>query len=167
MLENLKKYKIVLASNSPRRRNLLSGLDIDFEVRVIPDIDESYPDSIDSMEIPLYIARSKAEAYKSTMADDELLITADTIVWTFDGVMGKPANREEAYAMLHALSDHVHQVITGVCIMTKDKNVGFPSNLRFVSQNWVMKRLIIIWININLMIKREGMAFRSGSVISG
>ena len=125
MLENLKKYKIVLASNSPRRRNLLSGLDIDFEVRVIPDIDESYPDSIDSMEIPLYIARSKAEAYKSTMADDELLITADTIVWTFDGVMGKPANREEAYAMLHALSDHVHQVITGVCIMTKDKNVGF------------------------------------------
>mgnify|MGYP000040768032 CR=1 FL=1 len=167
MLENLKKYKIVLASNSPRRRNLLSGLDIDFEVRVIPDIDESYPDSIDSMEIPLYIARSKAEAYKSTMADDELLITADTIVWTFDGVMGKPANREEAYAMLHALSDHVHQVITGVCIMTKDKNVGFSSNLRFVSQNWVMKRLIIIWININLMIKREGMAFRSGSVISG
>ena len=111
MLENLKKYKIVLASNSPRRRNLLSGLDIDFEVRVISDIDESYPDSIDSMEIPLYIARSKAEAYKPTMADD--------------GVMGKPANREEAYAMLHALSDHVHQVITGVCIMTKDKNVGF------------------------------------------
>lgn len=53
MLENLKKYKIVLASNSPRRRNLLSGLDIDFEVRIIPDIDESYPDSIDSMEIPL------------------------------------------------------------------------------------------------------------------
>ena len=100
---------------------MLSGLDIDFEVRIIPDIDESYPDSIDSMEIPLYIARSKAEAYKSTMADDELLITADTIVWTFDGVMGKPANREEAYAMLHALSDHVHQVITGVCIMTKDK----------------------------------------------
>ena len=96
MLENLKKYKIVLASNSPRRRNLLSGLDIDFEVRVISDIDESYPDSIDSMEIPLYIARSKAEAYKPTMADDELLITADTIVWTFDGV-----------------------------IMTKDKNVGF------------------------------------------
>lgn len=75
MLENLKKYKIVLASNSPRRRNLLSGLDIDFEVRVISDIDESYPDSIDSMEIPLYIARSKAEAYKPTMADDELLIT--------------------------------------------------------------------------------------------
>ena len=167
MLENLKKYKIVLASNSPRRRNLLSGLDIDFEVRVISDIDESYPDSIDSMEIPLYIARSKAEAYKPTMADDELLITADTIVWTFDGVMGKPANREEAYAMLHALSDHVHQVITGVCIMTKDKNVGFSVESAVCFVNWVMKRLIIIWININLMIKREGMAFRSGSVISG
>ena len=69
--------------------------------------------------------------------------------------------------MLHALSDHVHQVITGVCIMTKDKNVGFSVESAVVSLNWVMKRLIIIWININLMIKREGMAFRSGSVISG
>ena len=67
MLENLKKYKIVLASNSPRRRNLLSGLDIDFEVRVIPDIDESYPDSIDSMEIPLYIAPSNVQTIVSAV----------------------------------------------------------------------------------------------------
>lgn len=125
MLDNLRKYKIVLASNSPRRRSLLAGLDLDFTVRVIPGIDESYPDSLDAMEIPLSIARSKAEAYRSTLAEDELLITADTIVWTFDGVMGKPADREEAYAMLHALSDHVHQVITGVCILTKEKQVGF------------------------------------------
>ena len=123
MKASLEKYAQAIADTIYKYG--YDGLDIDFEVRVIPDIDESYPDSIDSMEIPLYIARSKAEAYKSTMADDELLITADTIVWTFDGVMGKPANREEAYAMLHALSDHVHQVITGVCIMTKDKNVGF------------------------------------------
>lgn len=125
MFKNLEKYKIVLASNSPRRQELLSGLDIDFEVRTIPDIDESYPDSIDSMEIPLYIARAKAEAYKPTMAENELLITADTIVWTFDGVMGKPADREEAFAMLRSLSDHVHQVITGVCITTQEKCVGF------------------------------------------
>lgn len=125
MLENLKTYKIVLASNSPRRKELLEGLDLDFEVRVIPDIDESYPDSIDSMEIPLYIAREKAKAYQSSMADDELLITADTIVWTFDGVMGKPKDREEAFHMLRALSDHVHEVITGVCIFTKEKTVGF------------------------------------------
>lgn len=125
MLENLKKYKIVLASNSPRRRELLAGLDVDFEVRIIPDIDESYPEGIGSKEIPLYIARSKAAAYKPTLADDELLITADTIVWTFDGVMGKPADRAEACAMLRSLSDHVHQVITGVCIQTKDKSVAF------------------------------------------
>lgn len=125
MLENLKKYKIVLASNSPRRKELLKGLNLDFEVRVIPDIDESYPDSIDSMEIPLYIAREKAKAYQSGMADNELLITADTIVWTFDGVMGKPKDREEAFRMLRALSDHVHEVITGVCIFTKEKTVGF------------------------------------------
>ena len=169
MLENLKKYKIVLASNSPRRRNLLSGLDIDFEVRVISDIDESYPDSIDSMEIPLYIARSKAEAYKPTMADDELLITADTIVWTFDGVMGKPANREEAYAMLHALSDHVHQVRNRLfCIMTKDKNVGFS-----VESIFCFAKLGDEEINYYLDKDKpydkaeEGMAFKSGSVISG
>lgn len=125
MLENLKGYKIVLASNSPRRKELLEGLDLDFEVRTIPDIDESYPDSIDSMEIPLYIAREKAKAYRLGMADDELLITADTIVWTFDGVMGKPKTREEAFKMLRALSDHVHEVITGVCIFTKEKKVEF------------------------------------------
>ena len=125
MFDHLKKYKIVLASNSPRRKELLAGLDFDFEVRTLPNVDESYPDSIDSLEIPLFIARSKAEAYKPSMADDELLITADTIVWTFDGVMGKPESREDAFRMLRALSDHVHQVITGVCIVTKEKSVGF------------------------------------------
>lgn len=125
MLENLKKYKIILASNSPRRKELLAGLDLDFAVRIIPDIDESYPDTIDLMEIPLYIAREKAKAYKTSMADDELLITADTIVWTPDGVMGKPENRDEAFKMLRHLSGHMHQVITGVCIFTKEKSVAF------------------------------------------
>ncbi len=125
MLENLKKYKIILASNSPRRKELLAGLDLDFEVRVIPGIDESYPASLKSSDIPLYIARSKAEAYRSSMGDDELLITADTIVWTFDGVMGKPVDREKAYEMLSLLSDHVHQVITGVCVMTKERIIDF------------------------------------------
>lgn len=125
MLENLRKYKIILASNSPRRRELVAGLGIDFEVRTIPGIDESYPDSLGSMEIPLYIARKKADAYRQNMSKEELLITADTIVWTFDGVIGKPTGRKDAYDMLRSLSDHVHQVITGVCITTRERQVSF------------------------------------------
>lgn len=125
MLENLKKYRIILGSNSPRRKELLAGLDIDFEVRSIPDVDESYPSSMKAEDIPVYLARKKAEAYRKSMADDELLITADTLVWTFEQIMGKPANRAEAVSMLFALSDHVHEVITGVCITTKNKSTEF------------------------------------------
>lgn len=120
-------YKVILASNSPRRKELLAGLDVPFEVRTIKGIDESYPSTLSSTEIPLHIAQTKAEAYLPTLADDELLITADTIVWTFDGVLGKPKDRDEAFAMLRSLSDHVHQVITGVVITTKQRQVAFST----------------------------------------
>ena len=125
MLNNLEKYRIVLGSNSPRRKELLAGLDLQFEVETIPGIDESYPDTLTSEAIPLYIARKKAEAYLDKMSDNELLITADTIVATYDRILGQPANREEAIEMLRYLSDHVHEVITGVCLTTKDKTVSF------------------------------------------
>ena len=110
MLTNLRKYRIVLGSNSPRRKELLSGLDLEFEVEVIPGIDESYPETLTAEEIPLHIARRKAEAYLEKMTDDELLITADTIVATYDRILGKPANREEEIEMLNYLSDHVHRL---------------------------------------------------------
>lgn len=125
MLTNLQKYRIVLGSNSPRRKELLSGLDLDFEVEVIPGIDESYPETLAASDIPLYIARKKAEAYLDRMTGNELLITADTIVATYDRILGKPADREEAIEMLTYLSDHVHEVVTGVCITTKEKTVAF------------------------------------------
>lgn len=125
MLENLDKYKIILGSNSPRRKELLAGLDVDFEVKVIPDIDESYPSSVKPEDIPVFLARKKAEAYRDSLKPDELLITADTIVWTFERIMGKPSTRAEAVSMLFALSDHVHEVITGVCITTPDRTVDF------------------------------------------
>lgn len=125
MLKNLEKYKIVLGSNSPRRKELLAGLDIDFEVSVIPGIDESFPDSLHFEEIPAYIACKKADAYKDSMGDNELLITADTIVWTPKKIFGKPAGREDAICMLRALSDHVHEVVTGVCLTTKEKTASF------------------------------------------
>ena len=122
ILPNLSQYKIVLGSNSPRRRELLAGLDIDFEVQTIPDIDESFPKTLRSDEVPVYIARKKA------MSADELLITADTIVWTFSEILGKPKDREDAIAMLRKLSGHVHEVITGVCITTKEKTVSFSAS---------------------------------------
>lgn len=128
MLKNLQKYRIVLGSNSPRRKELLAGLDLGFEVEVIPGIDESYPDTLSPEDIPLYIARKKANAYLEKMSDDELLITADTIVVTNGQqhrILGKPAGREEAVEMLRTLSGHMHEVITGVCLIAKEQTVTF------------------------------------------
>ncbi len=128
ILPNLSQYKIVLGSNSPRRRELLAGLDIEFEVRTVPGIDESYPETLRPDEVPLYIARKKAEAYISSMPADELLITADTVVWASGEILGKPKDREDAVAMLRKLSGRTHEVITGVCITTKEKTVSFSAS---------------------------------------
>ncbi len=125
MLEHIQKYDILLASNSPRRRELLSGLGIEYQVTALPDIDESYPDTLQGEEIPQYIAKEKAEAYKPAMTDKTLLITADTIVWLHGKVYGKPKDKDDAKKMLQALSGNVHTVITGVCITTRDKQVSF------------------------------------------
>ncbi len=125
MIDNIKKYKVILASNSPRRKELLAGLDIDFSVRTLPGISEDYPESLDATDIPLYIANEKAEANKAQMGDDELVITADTVVVLGNEVLGKPKDDSEARQMLCKLSGKTHQVITGVCLMTKDKHRSF------------------------------------------
>ena len=127
MLDNLKKYKVILASNSPRRKELLGGLGIPYEVKTMPDIDESYPEGLGCEEIPVYIARTKANAYRSMMQEDELIITADTIVWLDGVVMGKPKDETEACNMLRQLAGHTHQVVTGVCITTQSKQVSFAT----------------------------------------
>lgn len=127
MLDNLKKYSVVLASNSPRRKELMSGLGIEYVVKTLPDIDESYPADLQGEAIPLFIAREKADAYRSMIAPEELLITADTIVWLDGKALGKPAGREDAIGMLQALSGKVHQVITGVCLTTQEWQRSFTS----------------------------------------
>lgn len=127
MLENLKKYKVVLASNSPRRKELLTGLGIDYEVKTLPDIDESFPGGLSEVETATYIARAKADVYRNIMQSDELIITADTIVWLDGEVMGKPVDEEDARRMLRALSGKTHQVITGVCLMTLDSQKAFAT----------------------------------------
>ena len=111
--------KIYLASNSPRRKELLAGLDIDFEVKVLEGIDESYPQDLPVGKVAEYISKTKANAYKDVIGDDELVITADTIVVLHDKVMGKPERHEDAVNMLKTLSGKTHQVITGVCLTTK------------------------------------------------
>ena len=118
-------YKIILASNSPRRKELLAGIDIPFEVRVIDGIDESYPDTLPTKDIAEYISKKKSAAYRQTMAGDELVITADTIVVLGSQVMGKPKDADEACSMLRQLSGQTHQVITGVTLTTTERQISF------------------------------------------
>ncbi len=127
MLDNLKKYKVILASNSPRRKELLSGLGLEYEVKVMPGIDETYPDALPTEEVPVYIAREKAEAYRKSIAEDELIITADTVVCIDGEVLGKPADAAEAHDMLRKLAGRTHLVITGVCLTTSQFQKSFAS----------------------------------------
>lgn len=117
------KMKITLASNSPRRRELLKGLNLDFEVKIIKGIKEDYPNDLPVEEIPKYIAKEKAAAYKPSAS--EVLLTADTLVVLDGKVMGKPQDSSEARQMLQLLSGRVHQVITGVCLTTNYNQITF------------------------------------------
>ena len=126
MIERInERYKVILASNSPRRRELLAGLGLQFEVRVLADIDEHYPPTLPATQIAKYIAHKKAEANRAIMAKNEMIITADTIVVVDDMVMGKPADDADAIRMLSTLSGKTHKVITGVCITTLNKQTVF------------------------------------------
>jgi septum formation protein len=136
MLENLKKYKIVLGSASPRRQELLRGINLNFEV--IPmDVEESYPPYLTGVEIPMYLAEKKADAYKSMLDDELMVITADTIVFLDGKVLGKPVDKADAFKMLQRLSGKTHQVITGVCISTNLRRRTFHtiSEVKFARLN--------------------------------
>lgn len=114
--------KLILASNSPRRKQLLAGLDLPFEVRVKDGIDETYPRDLPAEEVPVWISRRKAEAYD--IADGEVLITADTVVAVGGRILGKPASPEEAKQMLRSLSGRTHHVITGVTLRVRRTERG-------------------------------------------
>ena len=119
------KYKLILASNSPRRKELLAGLGVPFEVRVLQDIDEHYPENLPVNEVARYIAKEKADAYRRIVAADELIITADTVVIVGDEILGKPMDEADAVRMLRLLSGRTHQVTTGVCLLTAEKERCF------------------------------------------
>lgn len=136
------KYKIILASNSPRRRELLAGLDVNFEVKVLNGIAESYPDDLDAYQVAEFIAQKKAEAYRSLLneeessAEENLILTADTVVIApaaneqndQEGkgiILGKPKTADDAVRMLRMLSGKTHHVVTGVCLTTQEEQRHF------------------------------------------
>ncbi len=126
-----KKLKIILASASPRRKELLAGLDLDFEVKVLKGVSESYPESLRAEEVPQYISREKAAAYQ--VADDELLLTADTVVVVDNTILGKPHDADDAHRMLRLISGRTHQVVTGVTLTTAkaQKTFGVTTDVTF------------------------------------
>lgn len=133
LFSRLSDFEIVLASQSPRRQELLRGLDIPFVVKIVPDVDESFPDYLTAGDIPLFLAKKKSDAHQSFINAKTILITADTIVWLENRVLGKPADEEDAIKMLQQLSGKVHHVFTGVCIRSLEKQVDFvaDSEVRF------------------------------------
>lgn len=127
MLNNLQNYKILLASKSPRRRELLQMLRIPFNVISIGGLDESYPPNIPLIDVPQYVSTMKANAYQEHIKEDEMIITADTMVICDDKILGKPKDSEEAVEMLMYLSGKTHKVATGVTISTKDNRTSFTT----------------------------------------
>lgn len=127
MLDNLKKYRVLLGSKSPRRRELLAQLGVEFSVADMPDIEEVYPAETPAAEVPAYLAQLKASAMRGSLAEDQLLITADTVVVLNGQIFGKPHDAHDAARMLRALSGQTHQVYTGVAVTTADRCSVFTS----------------------------------------
>lgn len=126
MLNNLKDYQLILASQSPRRHQMLKELGLDFIIKT-KEVEEIYPDHLKGEQIPIYLAKLKAAAFELDLKEKELVITADTIVCVDDIVLGKPKNRDKAVSMLKMLSGRSHQVISGVCLKSKHKDVSFST----------------------------------------
>lgn len=125
MLENLKKFNIILASKSPRRQELLKGIGLDFQI-LTKDVDESYPERMSVFEVAPYLSVKKAKAFEENeLPDNYMVITADTIVVVDDKIFGKPIDADDARRMLRLMSGKKHSVVTGVTILTKEQSKTF------------------------------------------
>lgn len=122
--------KLILGSNSPRRRELLAGLDLEFIVDTENSFEEVLDEELDFYELPLILSRGKSLGFHRNLEDDELLITADTVVICEGRVLGKPHSKEDAIAMLRLLSGRSHEVVTGVCLRTKVKTIQFSDTTK-------------------------------------
>jgi len=126
-IPNIEDYKIILASQSPRRHYLLKEIGLEFEIKQKEFVDESYPNNLVKDEIPLYIAQKKAKVFEGDINENEIIITADTIVWLNDKILQKPKDQEDAIRILQELSGNCHQVYTGVCFKSKDQEFAFTA----------------------------------------
>ncbi|WP_418263414.1 Maf-like protein [Flavobacterium faecale] len=116
----LQKYKIILASGSPRRQQFFKDLELDFEIR-LKEVEEIFPPELQAGAITNYLAKLKAAAFENELKPNEILVTSDTIVWHNNQAMGKPKDKEDAFKILKSLSNSTHQVITSVCFKTNLK----------------------------------------------
>jgi septum formation protein len=130
ILEKLNNFNIILASKSPRRQELLKQLDVNFDVADIVEVDESFDESIKAENIPIYLSQKKAKAYLNNLKNNDILITADTIVWLNNKALNKPKDRAGAIEMLKLLSNKTHNVYTGVTISSKEKSRSFVSSTK-------------------------------------
>ena len=124
-MRELEAYEILLASRSPRRKALLEGLGLRCRVVETGHVDEDYPEGLDGEGIAAYLARHKSLSYAGKLEDKQVLLTADTVVWSRGRELGKPSDRAEAIEILMSLSGHTHQVYTGVCLRSREKEKSF------------------------------------------
>src|SRR5690606_1956070 len=141
--EKFRNKKIILASNSPRRKQFLTDLGVTFSIQPA-NVNEEYPSFLKGKDIALYIAEQKASVF-SNIADDEIIITCDTVLWIDDTSLEKPQNKEDALQMLQKLSGKTHEVISAVCIKSKEKEMLF-SDTTFVTFNQLSTEDILFYI---------------------
>jgi septum formation protein len=131
IIDEINKYRIILASKSPRREQLLRELGLNFDI-VVKDYNESYPEGLIGDEIARFVAHEKALSFKDEISNNEIVITADTIVWCNNQVLGKPIDYADAIRILNEISGNTHEVITGVCIYSLNKEVTFSVSTKVI-----------------------------------
>jgi septum formation protein len=129
IINKINDFRIILASRSPRRQQLLRELGLIFEVE-IKEYEEIYPEGLSGEEIARYVAYEKASSFKNKLSDNEIVIAADTIVWCNNKVLGKPLDHDDATRILKEISGNTHQVITGVSLRSRSKEVTFSESTK-------------------------------------
>ena len=140
IIDKLNDFKIILASRSPRRQQLLLELGLKFDV-VIKEYKEIYPEGLSGEEIARYVAHEKAACFKNDISDNEIVITADTIVWCNNKVLGKPLNHKDAERILNEISGNTHEVITGVSLLSRSKELTFSDSTKVTFEPMTSKEI--------------------------
>jgi septum formation protein len=146
--ENTGRYKIILASRSPRRHQLLRELGFSFSI-LERDFDETFPEGLTGEEVAAFISRKKAMSLKDQLKEDELIITADTVVWCDGHILGKPADKAETVSMLKKISGNTHEVITGVSIISRERDITFTEVTKVTFEEMTDDEIEYYAVNFN------------------